>query len=87
MSPMFFDFPDDETCYSLSDQYMFGPDILFAPIYRQGETERKAYLPAGRWIRTTDKTVHNGGGFVDCHAEISEFIAFVREGAEVINAF
>ncbi len=87
MRPMFFDFPDDETCYSLSDQYMFGPDILFAPIYRQGETERKAYLPAGRWIRTTDKTVHNGGGFVDCHAEISEFIAFVREGAEVINAF
>lgn len=32
MRPMFYDFYDDETCYKLEDQYMFGEDILFAPI-------------------------------------------------------
>ncbi|MCH5187681.1 MAG: hypothetical protein J1F63_04705 [Oscillospiraceae bacterium] len=87
MRPMFFDFPSDEACYNLSDQYMFGPDILFAPIYRLGETERTVYLPAGKWIRTSDKSVHEGGKNVACHAELNEFIAFVREGAEVIAAF
>ncbi len=87
MRPMFFDYYDDEQCYTVSNQYMFGPDILFAPIYKQGQTERRVYLPKGRWVRTTDKSVCEGGRFIDCRAEIDEFIAFVREGAEIINAF
>lgn len=87
MRPMFFDFPDDEACYELGEQYMFGGDILFAPITGQGETQKRVYLPEGEWIRTTDKTVHTGGRFVSCHAEIHEFIAFVKKGAEVMEAF
>ena len=87
MRPMFFDFPEDENCHKLSDQYMFGSDILFAPIVEQGQTERSVYLPEGRWIRTSDKSVRDGGRFVNEKAEISEFIAFVREGAEVAEVF
>ncbi len=87
MRPMFFDFPEDENCYALDDQYMFGPDILFAPILDGGVTERSVYLPEGRWVRTQDKSVHEGGKAVVCHAELDEFIAFVREDAEVINIF
>lgn len=87
MRPMFFEFPDDETCYDLGGQYMFGGDILFAPITEQGETQKRVYLPDGEWIRTTDKTAHSGGQFADCHAEIDQFIAFVKKGADVINVF
>lgn len=87
MRPMFFEFPDDEACYDLGGQYMFGGDILFAPITEQGETQKRVYLPDGEWIRTTDKTSYSGGQFVDCRAEIDQFIAFVRKGAEVINVF
>ncbi|MBO5346917.1 MAG: hypothetical protein J6A45_02095 [Lachnospiraceae bacterium] len=87
MRPMFFDFYEDEVCYTLDDQYMFGEDILFAPIYEQGVTERKVYLPTGTWVRTTDKKEYEGGQFVTCHAEIDEFIAFVKENAEVLDVF
>ena len=87
MRPMFFDFPEDENCYSLKDQYMFGRDILFAPICGQGQTERSVYLPNGKWIRTLDKTEFTGGQAIDCHAEINEFIAFARKDSEVINVF
>ena len=87
MRPMFFDFPADETCYALDDQYMFGPDILFAPILDSQVTERPVYLPEGKWVRTLDKTVVEGGQTIVCHAELDEFIAFVRQGAEVINVF
>ena len=45
------------------------------------------YLPEGKWIRTSDKSVVEGGKAITCHAELDEFIAFVREGAEVINIF
>ena len=87
MRPMFFDFPEDENCYATGDQYMFGPDILFAPILDQGATEREVYLPEGKWIRTSDKSVADGGKKITCRAEIGEFIAFVRDSAEVIKVF
>jgi len=87
MRPMFFDFHTDEICYTLEDQYMFGEDILFAPITAEGVTDRKVYLPEGKWVRTTDKKVYEGGQYIDCHAEIDEFIAFVKEGAKVLEVF
>mgnify|MGYP002624734186 CR=1 FL=1 len=85
MRPMFFDFPDDANCLDLSDQYMFGPDILFAPITTQGQTERSVYLPKGEWIRTLDKKVYEGGRWIIVAAAIDEYIAFVRKGADIIR--
>lgn len=87
MRPMFFDYPDDEVCYSLGTQYMFGDDIIFAPITEQGATETCVYLPEGEWIRTTDKALFKGEQFISASAKIDEFIAFVKKGADVIDAF
>lgn len=55
MRPMFFDFPDDKECYTLGEQYMFGDDILFAPIVNRGQTKKTVYLPEGEWILTRIK--------------------------------
>jgi alpha-D-xyloside xylohydrolase len=86
MRPMFFDFPEDEICYTLGEQYMFGDDILFAPIVNRGQTEKEVYLPEGKWVLTKTKEVY-GGGWHKINAEINEFVAFVKEGADVINCF
>lgn len=87
MRPMFLEFPEDATCYELSDQYMFGPDILFAPICKFGQTRRSVYLPAGQWVRTSDKSVYSGNQKRICTAKKDEFIAFVRKDAPVLNVF
>lgn len=87
MRPMFFEFPKDPVCYQLEDQYFFGGDILFAPIMEQGQVKRMVYLPEGNWIQTKDKKVYTGAGYVEVKAELNEFIAFVREGSEVIKVF
>ncbi|MFW6287730.1 MAG: TIM-barrel domain-containing protein [bacterium] len=87
MRPMFFEYPDDQISYSLGDQYMFGEDILFAPIVKQGQTEREVYLPAGEWVNINDKKVYNGSTFLNVHAEIDEFIAFVRKGSQYLDIF
>lgn len=87
MRPMFFDYPDDKICYTTGDQYMFGDDILFAPITEQGQTRRRVYLPEGNWILTKDRTVFSGSCYVTVEAEIHEFIAFVKEGADVLSNF
>ena len=87
MRPMFFDYPNDEVCYTTGTQYMFGDDIIFAPITEQRGTEKNVYLPEGEWVLTKDKKKYSGNAWYDITAEINEFIAFVREGAEVLNAF
>ena len=125
MRPMFFDHYNDPVCYELEDQYMFGEDILFAPIVNQGQTERKVYLPAGKWIDVNTKEIIEGGKWIDACAPIvnqgqterkvylpagkwidvntkeiieggkwidacapiEKFIAYVKEGSEVIKAF
>ncbi len=87
MRPMFYDYPDDEKCYSLGEQYMFGDDIIFAPITKQGAIEKEVYLPDGEWILTKDKIIYSGGQKYTVNAKINEFVAFVRKGVDVINVF
>ncbi len=86
MRPMFFDFPDDENCYMLGEQYMFGDDILFAPIVNRGQTEKQVYLPKGEWILTKNMQQY-GAGRYEISAEIDEFIAFIKKDAEVLICF
>ena len=87
MRPMFFDYYNDEICYKLEDQYMYGEEILFAPIVNQGQVEREVYLPEGNWIQILDKKVYSGKQQISCRAELYEFIAFVKEGSDVLSVF
>ena len=86
MRPMFFEYPDDEICYTLDSQYMFGDDIIFAPIVEQGQTVKTVYIPDGEWILTKDKKVYTKGTY-EITANIDEFIAFVKSGSTVIECF
>ncbi len=87
MRPMFFDYPDDEVCYTLGEQYMFGDDIIFAPITERGATKKRVYLPAGKWTLTKDKSVYKGNEWYEVDAQINEFAAFVKQDKEVLSAF
>lgn len=87
MRPMFYDYPKDSVCYETGDQYLFGSDILFAPITTQGCTSRKVYLPEGNWILTKDKTVYKGKQWYEIHAELHEYIAFVKKDSSVLSCF
>ncbi len=87
MRPLFMEFPDDEDCYFIEDEYLFGRDILFAPITEMGVTGRDVYLPEGRWVNVNNRTAAEGGGTVYATAELHQFIAFVREGAQVLEVF
>ena len=84
---MFWDYYDDEICYTLEDQYMYGEDLLFAPIYKQGETSREVYLPKGTWVNVLTNETFSGNQTITCHAKIDEFIAFAKAGSNVISCF
>ncbi|WP_207957382.1 glycoside hydrolase family 31 protein [Streptomyces sp. YIM 98790] len=86
---MFYEFPDDPRCWYLADQYMFGPDLLVAPVTRPGAGERTVHLPAGaRWIALHDGRVYEGGQEVLLDAPLSVIPVLVRDGRrpELIGA-
>lgn len=47
MRPLFYDFLKDSKSWEFEDQYMFGPDILVAPVLYEGMRQREVYLPEG----------------------------------------
>lgn len=86
MRPMFVDFPDDEKCYTLSQQYMFGNDIIFAPVVEQGQKVKEFYIPSGEWILTMNGKEYTAGSH-SAEIKLSDFVALVRKNSPVLSAF
>ncbi len=53
MRPMFLDFQNDENCYSAKAQYqyMFGENLLVAPVLSETSEFKELYLPEGKWYQ------------------------------------
>ncbi|UYQ65001.1 TIM-barrel domain-containing protein [Streptomyces peucetius] len=84
MRPLFLDHPDDPRAWRTDDQFLFGPDILVAPVALPGQRSRQVYLPAGaRWTCAATGEVHDGGTTVEAAAPIDRIPVFTREGAGV----
>jgi len=78
MRPMFFNFPQDEKCWDLWDQYMFGDDYLVAPVLYPGMTSREVYLPEGQWKNVDTGEVLEGGRTVTAPAPLEIIPVFCR---------
>lgn len=83
MRPLFFDFPEDKACWDVEDVYMFGPDLLVAPVMEAGALEREIYLPAGcRWTDAYTQKVYEGGQKITVPAPLDVIPVMMREGKE-----
>lgn len=83
--PLFYDFPDDNSSWEITDQYMFGPDILVAPILFEAMRSRKVYLPEGaEWRDANSEKVYNGGQWVDCDAPLDTIPLFIKNNITVL---
>ena len=81
MRPMFYDFPEQDICWDLKEQYMFGSSILVAPILYEDQNERDVYLPSGnKWTLLMNGEVYEGGQTLHVTAPIDEIPVFIREG-------
>lgn len=82
MRPLFFDFPHDPACYEIEDQFMFGPDMVVAPVLEQDARSRRVYLPAGAmWYNAWTGEAHEGGTAVIADAPLARIPVFVRDPA------
>ena len=87
MRPLFVDFPDDAAAWEEETAYMFGPDMLVAPVLTAGATTREVYLPKGeRWVEQATGKVFEGGARVTAHAPVEVIPVFTREQANITLA-
>ncbi|MCQ2578789.1 MAG: family 31 glucosidase [Treponema sp.] len=78
MRAMFYEFPNDEKCWELRDQYMFGDEYLVAPVLKAGIKSRKVYLPEGKWTDIRDGKVFDGGQVIEASTPIESIPVFKR---------
>lgn len=67
-------------------QFLIGPDVLAAPVLRDGARRREVFLPEGRWLDTRNGVVHaapTGGLVVDVDAPLGAPPLFLRAGAVI----
>lgn len=84
MRPLFYDFPGDKAAWDVEDEYLFGPDVLVAPVMQAGMTSRRVYLPAGAdWVDVNTKAVYSGGSTVQVPAPLDSIPVFQRKGADL----
>lgn len=83
MRPLFFDFPQDKTCWNVENSYMFGPDLLVSPVMEAGAETREIYLPEGaKWTDAYTKHVYDGGQHIIVSAPLDIIPVMVRDGKE-----
>jgi alpha-D-xyloside xylohydrolase len=79
MRPLFYDFPEDKCCWENDTQYMFGPDILVAPIMEEGQRQTKLYLPKGaKWTNVWTKEAFDGGQTISVNAPLDQIPLFTK---------
>lgn len=80
MRPLFYDYPYDKSAWEIDDTYLFGSDLLVAPILEEGAITREIYLPEGtEWIDFYDGSSYVGGTKIFVDAPIDKIPVFIRK--------
>ena len=79
MRPLFVDFPSDTICYQVEDEYLFGSDLLVAPVLEADARSRKVYLPVNDiWKNAWTDQTYQGGQWITVEAPLDQIPLFLR---------
>ena len=86
MRPLFVDYPADPGAWRTDDQFLFGPDLLIAPVLEPGAVTREVRLLAGcGWTEAATGDRHRGGRTLQVIVSPDRIPVFAREGAPVLD--
>lgn len=82
MRPMFMEYPSDPETFATDHQFMYGKELLIAPVFKKGAVTKNLYLPEGNWIDYNDKrTVYTGEQWITVDAPLHKIPMFVKVGS------
>jgi alpha-glucosidase len=83
LRPLLFEYPEDETTYTMDDEFLLGNGLLVAPITRPGIEHRHVYLPRGTWCPFWTGESIEGPTHILAHAPLGEPAIYVRANTAV----
>ena len=79
MRPLYVDFPSDPVCYQVEDEYLFGSDLLVAPVIEEGIKTRIVYLPTNSvWKDAWTDEIHKGGQWLTVETPLDRIPLFLN---------
>jgi alpha-glucosidase len=86
--PLFLHFEADRRTWDIQTAYLYGPDLLVAPVVEAGVAARQVYLPAGAdWVHVWSGRTHAGGQEIEAPAPIGEPAVYYRKGSPHADLF
>ncbi len=84
MEPMYYEYPEEEKAYEYTSQYMFGGQLLVAPVVTKGDKKHmaktKVWLPEGRWTDIFTGIEYEGGKEIDMIRYMNSIPVLAKEG-------
>lgn len=81
MRAMWLHYPRDEQAVALGDQYLWGSDLLIAPVVEKGTQRRRVYLPKGSWYDWWTGDKFAGERWIEREVDLATMPIFARAGA------
>jgi len=85
LRPLFLEFPKDEHAAGIDDEFLFGADLLVAPVLHEGVIARDIYLPAGDWFDYWTGRRYEGGRTIHMPVRLDSIPIFVRAGGFIFR--
>ena len=79
-------YENDEKTYDIKYEYLYGRDILVAPVYEPGKTKWTVYLPEDKWIHLWTGKEYNGGD-IEVEVPLGRPAVFYRKESEYVELF
>jgi alpha-glucosidase/alpha-D-xyloside xylohydrolase len=76
-------YPDDPAAVARGHEYLWGRDILVAPVFEKGATRRRLYLPRGAWYDFWTEQRITGAREIEREVDLETMPLYVRAGAVV----
>jgi alpha-glucosidase (family GH31 glycosyl hydrolase) len=73
-------YPEQKALKDVDDEYLFGPDLLIAPVHHEGES-REIIFPEGNWVSLWTNKAVAGGSKQNVNVPLTEIPVYLREGA------
>ncbi|MCM1536874.1 MAG: DUF5110 domain-containing protein [bacterium] len=81
MRALVFEYPDDKNVFDIKDEYLFGSELLVAPVIVEKAAEREVYFPEGEWFDWDYGYCYEGGKSNTVHAPQNRIPVFVKSGS------
>jgi alpha-glucosidase (family GH31 glycosyl hydrolase) len=81
MRALWLHYPNDARARGLGDEYLWGRDLLVAPVFEKGATNRELYLPQGLWYDWWTSAKQDGGSSIKRPVDLATMPIYVRAGA------